>query len=589
MQLRVYKTLNKMNKLFFLLFLFLTKAGLAQLVYVDDAIGNDGNNGTSLATPWKTIQYAMDNAAPGNTVLIRTGTYYEALQVNVSGTAGNAITFKNYNNENVYIDGNNTAITLLYIADQSNLVIQGLVFQNTLGNNSAGVVIEGNCATIVFKKNKIRNINWTASAAKIPSSTNNSNPFLVYGNNASNAINNIVIDSNEVSNNITGFSESLTLDGNINGFSITNNSVHDNLNIGILCAGNYLVSSNPATDNARNGSVKNNVVYNCVSNYATSGGIYIDGGKTIIVEKNKVYGNGYGIEIGAEELGTTSAITVRDNLIFDNTIAGLAIGGYNFPSTGQVIDCIIENNTFVKNDNTNSGNGEIVISKASNCIFRNNILYTNTQNIPLSSSYDLLQSNLFNYNAYYAPSGVAANLSFVFNNTTYSGLAAFQSSVAQEANGIFVDPLLTNTILTAPSTVDFSLSTGSLCIDAGNPLHMIVSNEVDYYNFNRIANSIIDIGAIEYGSTPTSTMNSLANNPMLTVYPNPFTETVSLKYSALFLPTKLAVYNELGIEVFVKNKDFNVEELNLTQLPKGLYLLKIYTETDFYSYKIVKQ
>jgi hypothetical protein len=568
--------------LFFLFFQTLS----AQNLYVDNAIGSNSNSGTSLASPWKTIQHAMDNASAGNVVYIRTGVYYEALELNVSGLPGTPITFKNYNGETVAIDGNNTAVTLLYIVNKSNITIEGLVFQNTLGNNSAGVLIKGKSKNIIFRKNKIQHIDWTASVLTTPGSNDNSNPFLVYGTNATAAASNIIVDSNEVFNNITGFSESLTMDGNVDGFTISNNLVHDNVNIGILCAGNYKVSSDPATDHARNGLVKNNTVYTCVSNYATSAGIYVDGGKNIIVEKNKTYGNGYGIEIGCEELGTTENITVRDNVVFDNAIAGLAIGGYNYPATGQVLNCLIENNSLYKNDVALSGSGEFTITKTSGCTFRNNILYTNGQNTAVSSAYGSLQGNVFNYNAYYVPSGTNTDLTFTFNNSTYTGLSDFQSSTSQESNGIFTDPLFVNTNVASPVNVDLSLQAGSLCIDAGKPGHAIVANETDYYNFNRVANSQIDIGATEYGSI-ISGIESIAPTILFTLFPNPVFDILSIRTDQKSAISSVSIINFVGEEIYVTN---NVNEtISFTLFPKGFYLVKIITENGCFAQKILKQ
>src|SRR5205814_10179098 len=61
--------------------------------YVDSASGNDTNSGTQ-SSPWKTIQKAMNSATAGSTVNIKAGTYHERLALNVSGTAGNYITFQ---------------------------------------------------------------------------------------------------------------------------------------------------------------------------------------------------------------------------------------------------------------------------------------------------------------------------------------------------------------------------------------------------------------------------------------------------------------------------------------------------------------
>ena len=66
--------------------------------------GSDSNPGTQSA-PWKTIQKAMNSATAGSTVNIKGGTYYEILNVNVSGTAGAYITFRNAPSETAIIDG----------------------------------------------------------------------------------------------------------------------------------------------------------------------------------------------------------------------------------------------------------------------------------------------------------------------------------------------------------------------------------------------------------------------------------------------------------------------------------------------------
>ena len=89
-----------MNKQLFFLTVFLLLIGPVKTTtgqtnyYVDGSAGNDLNSGTSLNNAWKTIQKACDVALPNSTIQIKTGTYRENIVVNVSGTAGNPITFK---------------------------------------------------------------------------------------------------------------------------------------------------------------------------------------------------------------------------------------------------------------------------------------------------------------------------------------------------------------------------------------------------------------------------------------------------------------------------------------------------------------
>jgi len=66
--------------------------------------GSDSNAGT-LYSPLKTIQKAADIAMPGDTVLIRGGTYREQVVLPRSGTAASPITFKAYPDETVVLSG----------------------------------------------------------------------------------------------------------------------------------------------------------------------------------------------------------------------------------------------------------------------------------------------------------------------------------------------------------------------------------------------------------------------------------------------------------------------------------------------------
>ena len=67
--------------------------------------GSDSNNGTSLATPFATIQQAANQAQAGDTVIIRGGTYREEVNVPRSGNSTNPIVFNAYNDEEVILSG----------------------------------------------------------------------------------------------------------------------------------------------------------------------------------------------------------------------------------------------------------------------------------------------------------------------------------------------------------------------------------------------------------------------------------------------------------------------------------------------------
>ena len=473
---------------------------LATVYYVNGASGNDTNDGLTLATAWKTIQKSFNTAGAGSTVMIKGGTYYEQLTVKVSGAAGSPVTFTNYNGEQVIIDGSkNSGTTIVTIADKSNLVFSNLTIQNITKNNAMGVLVSasqsGGVSNLTFRNVAIKNIKWTSNASTTPNSNQNAQPFIAfgYGSTQANAITNLVIDSCEFTGNVTGYSEALSLDGNIDGFTITNNKVHDNSNIGIAAIGHYGVSSNSAVDQSRNGLIKGNICYNNKAGYATSGGIYVDGGRDIKIDRNITYQNGYGIEIGHEENGTASNITVTNNVIYLNEVTGLAIGGYNTGTTGQVTNCIVRNNSFFKNNTNNDGSGEFYMTKASNCTIGNNVFYTNSQNTLFSLENISPQTgNIIDYNDWYTQSGNASDININWRNTSYESFSTYKTKTGQDAHSFFKDPLFTS--LTTP---DLHLKTGSPALKTGNVAWITDATEKDLDGKPRVVNGLVDMGAYQ--------------------------------------------------------------------------------------------
>ncbi|WP_205514272.1 right-handed parallel beta-helix repeat-containing protein [Longitalea arenae] len=473
-----------------------------RVYYVDGARGNDQNDGLTLGTAWKTIQKSFDAAVAGSTVHIRGGIYYEQLVVRVSGTAGNPVTFTNYNNEQVIIDGSKIAgTTILTVTDKSFLVFRNFTVQNITKNNAMGVLVSasknGGVSDLTFRNMVFKSISWTSNASTTPNYSQNAQPFIAFGYGATqaNAIKNLVIDSCEFTNNITGYSESLSLDGNIDGFTITNNKVHDNTNIGIAALGHYGVSSNSQLDQVRNGLISGNVCFNNWAAYATSGGIYVDGGKDIKIDRNITYQNGYGIEVGHEENGTTSNVTVTNNLIYLNEITGVAIGGYDAGTTGQVINCIIRNNSFYKNDSKNDGSGEIYLTKASNCTIGNNVFYTNSQNTLFSLENISPQSgNTFDYNAWFTETGNASDITVNWRSNSYHSFTAYKTKTGHDVHSFFQDPLFVNA---GASNPDLHLKTASHCLRAGNPSWITDATEKDLDGKPRVVNGVVDMGAYQ--------------------------------------------------------------------------------------------
>jgi len=83
--------------------IFGSVSDLTATTFFVSTTGNNSNNGTDLNTPFATIQRAADMALPGDTVIIRAGTYREQVTLPRSGTPGNPIVFEAFGSEIVTV------------------------------------------------------------------------------------------------------------------------------------------------------------------------------------------------------------------------------------------------------------------------------------------------------------------------------------------------------------------------------------------------------------------------------------------------------------------------------------------------------
>jgi hypothetical protein len=338
-----------------------TDAGkLSGRVFYVSTAGDDSNPGTA-KQPWRTIQHAAGLAEPGSTVSVRGGKYCEQVTVNVSGQASGFITFRSHPGETAILHGEcltppEGRTALLLIQNKSYIRIQGFEIQGYRSDDRrrtpAAIFIRGSGSHIELLNNNIHHIE-----TNYPQQGSNAFGIAVYGTDARAPLSQVVIDGNQVHHLKTGASESLVVNGNVTNFQITRNVVHDNNNIGIDVIGAERTASDPSVDQARDGVVSEDLVYNITSrgnpaygDVQNSDGIYVDGGARILIERNIIHDVDFGIELASEHLRrTTSYVTARNNLIYNCHTAGIAIGGYD-EKRGGADHCVIVNNTLYNND-----------------------------------------------------------------------------------------------------------------------------------------------------------------------------------------------------------------------------------------------
>lgn len=437
---------------------------------------------------YATITAALMTAVPGDTVLVKGGVYNELISWPKSGSeSGGYITLRAAGDSPVILDGNglaglNDTPEMILIIDKSYIRIEGIEICNNITSSASvfnkGIQIEGISGHVIIKKCKIYKIINNSN-----SESGGANAIGVFGRNASTPIRDITIDSCEIFNNKTCYSEAVSFDGNVDGFRITNNYIHDNNNIGILIAGYYGECSNCGNqDQVRHGVISDNRVIRCSScnnpaykGDCSAGGIYADGGGKTIIERNIISDCDIGIEAGAElSKSVCDSITIRDNLITNCSIGGIFTGGYE-TGLGWSQNILIVNNTLYKNDTLKSGSGEILIQKARDIEIKNNILFSTDQKVAVSKAF----SNTYTSNV------------TVENNLFYStsGTASIEG-LSFDSKAKLADPQFV-------SETDFHLKDNSSAIDGCANTYLPQDGELDLDKSERKAGGAVDIGAYE--------------------------------------------------------------------------------------------
>ncbi len=471
--------------------------------------GNDSNPGTQ-AAPWRTIQHAADTARAGSTVNVRGGIYEELVSLHTSGNANDGfITFRSAPGETAILDAAHFTPSgrsaVLTIENKSYVRIEGFEIRNfrTAEHRLTplGISVIGAGSHIELLKNNVHHIEQTFTGRDAPGRGGNGFGIAVYGTDAKTPISELVIDGNQVHHLKTGSSESLVVNGNVTNFRITHNVVHDNNNIGIDVIGFERTAPDPAVDQARDGVVSGNLVYNITSrgnpaygNDENSDGIYVDGGTRILIEQNVMHDVDFGIELASEHKNrATSYITARNNLIYHCHTAGVSIGGYA-PERGHTEHSTVVNNTLYENDTSATGSGEFQMQwNMADNVFENNIVYAGPRCL-ITLNRSQVDKNqppaVIDHNLYYCASGAKAS-TWAGASATVTGFDKYVESTGNDRHSRFLDPHFVDT-----TANDFHLQSDSPALAAGTTEGVRVG-EVDLDGSPRVVSGKLDIGCYQ--------------------------------------------------------------------------------------------
>ncbi len=478
--------------------------------YFVSTTGKDTNVGT-LVAPWRSIQKAAQSASPGSTVNILGGTYNERVVVQVSGSAaGGIIVFQNYANQKVIVQSpgqvfaspDGFPVGLFQIVDKSYITLKGLEFTNYIGQAAAsagtfpaGIYVGGASTNIKILNNIVHKIYGSSNGKS------GAHGIAVYGTRAPASANTITVDGNTLYDLKLGQSESMVFNGNVDGFKATNNIIYNSDNIGIDAIGFEKTSPDPAYDQARNGLIASNLIYNIDSNknpaYPPNSngadGIYVDGGKQIVIERNTIHHTNIGIEMASEHIGlTTSGSIARNNIVYSNYGPGISLGGYS-TSVGGTENCSVIGNILFGNDTRNTGSGELQLqffpgtASLNSNLVANNIVSPTKAGVIISNA-SAFQAVTFKSNLY---DPTNKSLSWSWKNKQYTTLAGFQSASGSDQGSLVSDPTYINRL-----TLNLSPQASSPAKDKGTYISNAINGDVDFVGNPRVVGNV-DIGAYE--------------------------------------------------------------------------------------------
>lgn len=405
--------------------------------------GDDQNEGTK-SKPFRTLKKAASEANAGTTVLIREGIYEEQLVVQNSGTKSKPIVFRPYKQEEVVISGSKLAnkegdTSLITIHDKNYITISGITIQDlttTLTDETViGIYVTGSSSHITLENNHVHHIETL-------SDDGNAHGIAIYGTESMKDIN---IVQNTVEDLKLGSSESIVLNGNIDGFKVEGNLVRRNDNIGIDLIGYEGVANDRKRDFVRNGVVKDNVVYEITSfgNPAygeeyVAGGIYVDGGKDITIENNTVYQSDIGIEATSEHANQYAEnITIINNVLYQNFYTGISIGGYD-EDRGGTKNSLISQNIMYRNDTKGLDGGQLLLQHdINNNIIEKNIMTAGPSRIFVANYFKTNNDNVLKRNIFHDEKGEDGI--WVWKENEYTSFSEFKRASNSDEKSSYIE------------------------------------------------------------------------------------------------------------------------------------------------------
>jgi PKD repeat protein len=512
-----------MKRLLALVALFFATPALSATYYVDCAASNDKGVGTSPETAWQTIDKVNRSTfKPGDSILFKRGcTWREQLAVPSSGAAGQPITFGAYGSGALPIIDANDVLNAVWTRDVNNANL----WWASLASDPNSLIIDGNFGVKKPAASLAAPYHWAyeKSAARLWlwSPNDPASHVFEYGKRPSAAY-------------LNGKAHLLFRDLDLRGgtwktVDVLNSPGDVALDgLTVKSSGRDAISAN-----YDGGLMDGLTVKNCTLGPASGSGVWLEEAKNILIASNAIFSIGIDDTLdytnGVQIFGPTcDNITIQDNHIYsggrirsEQVATGYHGGGVHLDSVGTdaivrrnlIHDCAAANSRGIHLEIVSDGlaqdnivyriGGEaLALTSWGTNSFTNNKVYNNTAYgsrdgivihgpfpvHPGSVTKNDIRNNISvgNYGRQFVAKwggendgtngygniyehncfGVEASNFIEWGHAAYkSTYAVFEAAYGSATHAVTTDPTLTGAV-----SGDFTLQTGSPCIDAGADL-----------------------------------------------------------------------------------------------------------------------
>ena len=407
----------------------------------------DGKGDGSKSSPYS-IEDAFDELEAGDTLYLRGGSYAltqsDGLFLSVKGSPDKYVTIRNYPGEQPIITNPSTGketYAIIFDPGASYIVLEGLEISDISSKYSGGVVVYGDGQNhVIIRNNYIHDIKTNSNNPETDSDAG-ANGILLLGEKTS-PVSNFIIADNKIENNVTGWSESLSVAGNCEYIYVIGNELDNNTNIGIDFYGNAKYCKTPSLDQPRYCVAAFNKISRSRCGYADCAALYVDGARDCLLQYNVVTDSQFGIEIGSEERNDdypVKNVVVRYNEVKNNDVVGIRVGGYESGSkTGYVTATEIYGNVFYNNAKNSPDSAEIVIAKCDGIAFYDNKIYSESNAVVGTDFTESVTKNVtFTGNVIYQSGRTSESCSSYIFGKDVVGISAFNAIFGENVYGEF--------------------------------------------------------------------------------------------------------------------------------------------------------